>query len=161
MELPWNRNTRDVFYWKLNKSGQYTTKFVSYVAMQQQQKEIYSMTPPRTMKLFRVIWSLNIMLKWKLGHNSLATKSNMSHHYKSDSNQCPICNLATEDLQHLFWLCGMAHIARTNCDLQIDPCLNSHIQFREWLVNWVIYFRKEDGPKGGRLPLFLGKLWSL
>ena len=145
MELPRDRNTPDCFYWNLTKSGHYTTKSGYFVALQQQQKHTSSMTPPRHTKFFQVIWRLNIMPKWKLflwklGHNSLATKWNLAHRHMSDSDQCQCCKSATEDLQHLFRECVMVQAAWTVCTLNIDPRLNGHIPFIEWLTNWILYF---------------------
>lgn len=35
------------------------------------------------------------------------------------------------------------------------------INFRDWLSIWLLYFYKEDGIQGVRLPKFVGTLWSI
>lgn len=98
---------------------------------------------------------------WKLGHNSIATKGNLAHRHISNTDQCPICFSASEDCQHLFRDCDAVQVAWTLGQLHIDPRLSNHITFVDWLINWILYFRKEDGVEGTRLPCFVGLLWSI
>lgn len=65
MELPLNNTTWDFSYRLGIASGAYTTKS-GYNFILNQQKKIYSMAYQNYMKVFRIIWSSNIMAKWKL-----------------------------------------------------------------------------------------------
>lgn len=85
----------------------------------------------------------------------------MAHRHISTSDQCPICTSTCEYFQHLFRDCATVQVAWTIRNLHIDPRLNGHIAFTEWLINWILYFRKEDGPAGDHLPRFVGLLWSI
>lgn len=61
MELLINGSTNDLHYWIEKISGEYTTYL-----LKQHQQEIKSMTPSFDTKFFRIIWSQNIMPRWKL-----------------------------------------------------------------------------------------------
>ena len=55
----------------------------------------------------------------------------------------------------------MASRIWTNSQLSINSESNAHIPLEVWLVNWVLYFRKEDGHQGSRLPLFIAIVWAI
>ncbi|XP_048502624.1 uncharacterized protein LOC125498460 [Beta vulgaris subsp. vulgaris] len=124
------------------------------------------MTPPLVSKVFRILWGLRIMPKWKiflwkLWHNSLATTANLAARGISISDDCPSRALESETCQHLFRLCPLATVAWRISQLGIISNSVSYVSFQDWLIAWILYFYNLDGYSGERLPKFLATLWTI
>ncbi|XP_057248933.1 uncharacterized protein LOC104886993 [Beta vulgaris subsp. vulgaris] len=154
LELPSLATQCDIPYWPHTASGKYTTKSGYYFLSRQ--IDICSMTPPLNSKFFRILWGLRIMPKWKiflwkLWHNSLATVANLSARGLSVPSECPCCALESETCQHLFRMCPLATTAWRTSQLGIISNSVSYVPFREWLVAWILYLYRMDGPDGDSL----------
>lgn len=55
---------------------------------------------------------------WKLWHNGLATSDNLYKRAITQNSECSICLADTEDLQHLFHMCPLAHETWEQSQLQ-------------------------------------------
>ncbi|XP_010692677.1 uncharacterized protein LOC104905754 [Beta vulgaris subsp. vulgaris] len=164
LELPRLHNPSDMPFWPLTTSGTYTTKSGYYLLSRQ--TDICSMTPPLVSKVFRILWGLRIMPKWKiflwkLWHNSLATVANLSYRGMSVSDDCPSCNLEPETCQHLFRLCPLAISAWRTSQLSIISNSVTYVSFKDWLIAWILYLYCMDGYSGDRLPIFVATLWAI
>lgn len=93
--------------------------------------------------------------------NGLANSSNLCHRGITNSNQCQICHSQAEDLHHLFLRCHSVAATWTNNDIQIPSNVAPKLAFKDWLIAWVVHFRKEDGIHDTSLPLFVCTLWSI
>ena len=123
------------------------------------------MNPHRESKFFRLLWSLNIMPKWKLffwklWHNCLAVASNLRHRGIDISELCQLCSSGPEDCPHLFRLCPLASSALRTGSLGICSQTTAYIPYKEWILAWLLYLRQQDGAHGDRIPIFVATLWA-
>lgn len=73
----------------------------------------------------------------------------------------PICLYSEETLTHLFLLFPLAEEVWNNSDLAIHFVDDPLFEFKKWLRDKIIYFRKEDGYNDTRLIHFLDILRAI
>ena len=167
VEPPSNPNIPDRLYWPLTKSGHFTTKSSGYYFLSTlQQNDIWSMTDSETADFFSILWGLNIMPKWKLflwklWNNALATNYNLRRRNIGTDASCPICLQPEESLLHLLIFCPLAAEVWLHAFSTLNVTIPTHSDFRCWLQETILHFRKTDGYYGTRIPLFIGTLWGM
>lgn len=166
IELPKYTNPEDSRYWPYTASGNYTTKTGYDQALQHQQNDICSMTSTQQERFFRILWSLNIMPKWKfflwkLHHNRLATGANLVRRGIGTSSACPICLEDVETTYHMFLTCPLAMEAWTSYTPLTPPAPNQGDSVSPWLEVQILQLHSSEGLAGPLLPKFVGTLWAI
>ena len=166
VELPPPHTTPDHLYWPLTTSGKFSTKSGYFFLLTLQQNDINSMTDSQSTKFFRTLWGLNIMPKWKLflwklRNNAIATKYNIFKRHIGNDAACPICLHAEETLLHLFITCPLAEEVWLDANPTLHITAPTTESFEIWLQTTLLQLRSTDGYNGYRLPLFVGRLWSI
>ena len=165
IELPHCPTTNDIQFWPYTKSGTYTTKS-GYTTLLQQKNETHSMTSPMDATFSCILWSLNIMPKWKLflwklWHNGLTTTSNLHHRGITMSGECPICLYESEDTQHLFQQCPLAIEAWEHGPLQTLITPTRQMSTQAWLHYCLLRIQSADGATNSAVVTFIGTLWAI
>lgn len=97
------------------------------------------MNPHRDTKFFRLLWGLQIMLKWKLffwklWHNTIVVTSNLCHQGIEVLEDCKICSTGLEECQQLFHLYPLVVETWRIGSLGILSQTTPHISFKDWLI---------------------------
>jgi hypothetical protein len=104
-------NYPDEFFWPKTKDGMYTVKY-GYQAIQEWKRK--EKDPPSSgimeeNTIWNTLWKQKIPkhthLKWRILHNGLPVRSNLSTRGINCNPLCPRCNEKIEDISHVFKGC--------------------------------------------------------
>lgn len=103
MELP-STSADDFQYWSFHKSGRFTVK-TAYDMLAAEDHGLAS--PFQGIDFFKILWALKILPKWKLFlwklfHNGMATKVNISKRGIQLLVTCDLCSTQNEDFNIYF-----------------------------------------------------------
>lgn len=153
----------DKLVWTKAEDGEATVKSV-YKLLGAQQQETQGMV--HNANFWKGLWSMEILPKWKvflwrLINRALALNVNLCKRGILVHKNCHLCGKEEEDERHLFRDCVITkHIWRSS-DLGISAEDARNISINNWIINFLTYIWKEDGPASPRANSFVATIWSI
>ncbi|XP_021741907.1 uncharacterized protein LOC110708105 [Chenopodium quinoa] len=164
MELP-SESKEDYLYWKHHQSGRYSVKTGYYFLCKDQVIDNFSFST-KSENFTKIIWRLNILPKWKivlwkLIHDGLAVKVNLTHRGIAINAMCDFCELDMEDSQHLFRFYSLAKAVWENSPMTFCHDMTGFPSLRSWIQHFILLFYSEDGKHSARITRLIATLWGL
>lgn len=108
--------THDTLVWKYEATGEYSVKsgYRVLITEQLQSNDSNFMTTAKYKEFYQQLWDLHILAKikihmWRLFINYVPHYTNLVQCRLFVQVECPLCNVAPEDSNHLMWNYGVLH----------------------------------------------------
>jgi ribonuclease HI len=183
-----NWESEDMVAWHYNKNGMFTVKSAYHVEWQHQYGSRSRRNDQQSSSIINPVWGkvwkLNVPAKvkiftWRALHGIIPCMCILANRHIESSGQCPLCEIAAEDIKHMLFTCdkarevwqalGLEHVVREAARVdRSGSTVLEHILTRKHQVpslgtlpvheiiataGWFIWWRRRETKFGGTVPL--------
>ena len=154
------RLLEDSLVWFGEKDGKYSVRSAYHLLGDERKNRLPRSSHGPHEKLWKEIWRVNLPNRvknfiWRLSKNILPIRANLCKKGIKIEPLCPMCNSATETVQHLFMECNFSKLNWFSSSLGIH--VPSNCDLNNWLLGWL---EKEDMLGSQLFCTTMWKMWS-
>ncbi|KAL2903953.1 hypothetical protein RDABS01_002663 [Bienertia sinuspersici] len=151
----------DEIIWCQEENGDYSVKS-GYWYLQNQRKRGRNHTET---KFWKRLWKTPMsqrwrMFCWKLAHNALPTKENLSKRKITQNSSCVICG-NVESASHLFLYCEVSKRIWSGSSLGLNIPESPRLEISTWFKNFFNYLTEEGSNPNPGWALLIANLWAI